>query len=151
MKTKTIFGIALVAFALTGLGVWANRNFAKGAPATPIVAPMASKAIVYYFHTTYRCATCNKLEAYARDAVEKGFAEEMKRGEIAFASVNVEDKGNEHFIEDYQLKTKSLVLVAPGRKNRWKNLEKIWDKVAVKDDYVHYVQEETKTFLLGLN
>jgi len=153
MKSKTLFGILLVAFALAGFGVWAHKTFGKGEAATPppgVLAP-ASKLVVYYFHTTYRCATCNKLEAYAKEAIEKGFPGELKRGEVAFASVNVEHKGNEHYIEDYQLKTKSLVLVATGKTDRWKNLELIWDKVAVKDGYVHYVQDETKTFLLGLN
>jgi hypothetical protein len=152
MNIKRIVGIFLAAFALAGVGVWAYRSFGDntGNASTPSPSSSARMA-VYYFHTTYRCMTCNKLEAYAKEAVEKGFAKEMEKGEVTFASVNVEEKGNEHYIEDYQLKTKSLVLVAPARKDHWKNLEKIWDLVAVKDGYVHYVQEEAKIFLLGVN
>lgn len=153
MRFQNIVGVLLAAFALAGVGVWAHRNFGGDkAPAPGSAIPVSTaKVAVYYFHTTYRCMTCNKLEAYAKEAVEKGFAKERENGEVSFASLNVEDKGQEHFIQDYQLKTKSLVLVAPGKKGRWKNLEKIWDKVSDKNEYIHYVQEETKAFLLGLN
>jgi hypothetical protein len=153
MKSKTLFGILLIAFALTGVGVWAHKTFMKkesGAP-TAILAPETTKMAVYYFHTTYRCLTCNNLEAYAKEAVEKAFSGELAKGEVFFASINVEEKAHEHFIEDYELKTKSVVLVAPGRADQWKNLDQIWQKVSDKQGYMHYIQQEARAFLLGLN
>jgi hypothetical protein len=90
-----------------------------------------------------------KLEAYTKEAVEKVFAEEIKRGTVAFSAVNVEKKGNEHFVKDYQLKTKSVVLMQPGNKDRWKNLEKIWQLVGDKEKYLNYIEQEARQFLAG--
>ncbi len=32
------------------------------------------RVIAYYFHTTYRCASCRAIEAYSREAIESAFA-----------------------------------------------------------------------------
>jgi len=157
MKSKTIFGILLVAFALVGVGVWAHKTFGKAETPPPVVSPVdastaqPTKAIVYYFRTNYRCATCMKLQAYTQETVEKLFADEVRRGEIKFVMLNVEEKPNEHFIQDYSLKTKSVVLVSTKRKDQWKNLDQIWDRVGDKTGYMRYIQEELKGFLAGVN
>jgi hypothetical protein len=152
MRSKSIFGILLVAFALAGIGVWAHRTFIK-AETAPVVTPVdaSTKAVVYYFRTNYRCPTCMKLEAYTRGAVEKYFADEVKRGEVAFVMLNVEEKANEHFIGDYGLKTKSVVLVSPAKKDRWKNLDQIWKRVGDESGYTSYIRDELKGFLAGLD
>jgi hypothetical protein len=152
MKSKTIIGVLLAAFALAGIAVWGVKNFKKETPAQAAVQPAANsqaKEVVYYFYTNYRCNTCRMLEAYTKEAVEKAFAEEIKRGTVAFSAVNVEVKGNEHFATDYQLKTKSVVLMQPGNKDRWKNLEKIWQLVGDKEKYLRYIEDETGKFLTG--
>jgi hypothetical protein len=63
--------------------------------------------------------------------------------------VNIEDKGNEHFIDDYGLYTKSLVLseVRAGREVRWKNLKRVWELLGDEPAFVAYVQKETHAFL----
>ena len=44
-----------------------------------------------YFHGTNRCKTCNLMEGYIRDVLEKSFEKEMKSGLLTFESVNVEE------------------------------------------------------------
>jgi len=63
--------------------------------------------------------------------------------------VNVEHKGNEHFAQDYQLYTKSIVLslTKDGKEIRYKNLDKVWEYVRNKDRYENYVRDEVATFL----
>jgi hypothetical protein len=150
VKPKTIIGFLLAAFALAGIVVWGVKTFKQEAPTPIAVSPgTAAKEVVYYFYTNYRCNTCRMLEAYTKEAIEKAFAEEIKRGTVAFSAVNVEVKGNEHFVQDYQLKTKSVVLVQPGNKDRWKNLEKIWQLVGDKEKYLRYIEDEARQFLAG--
>ena len=107
------------------------------------------RLVVYYFHTTQRCASCRKLEAYAKEAVDTGFPAELKAGRVVWRVVNVEEAGNEHFVKDYQLYTKSLVLVEEGEdgQTRWKNLEKVWALLNDKKGYLAYVQAETRAYL----
>jgi predicted outer membrane protein len=40
--------------------------------------------VVYYFHGQFRCETCLKIEAWAKDAVSEGFARELKAGNLAW-------------------------------------------------------------------
>lgn len=109
------------------------------------------KAIAYYFHGSFRCPTCRKLEQYSKEAIEANFKDALASSKLEFKVVNVEDKGNEHFVNDYQLYTKSLVisLTENGREVRSKNLAKIWDYVGNKQKFFDYVTSEINSFLKG--
>ena len=63
--------------------------------------------------------------------------------------VNIEDKGNEHFVKDYGLYTKSVVLVneVRGRPAEWKHLERVWQLLQDKPKFVRYVRDETRAYL----
>jgi hypothetical protein len=113
----------------------------------PVVLP--HRVTAYYFHTTQRCATCKAIEAQTCEAIESAFAAELKDGRLVWKVVNVEVKGNEHFVKDYALYTKSVVLVdeVRGQSPRWKNLEKVWQLVRDKAAFQRYVQAETRAYL----
>lgn len=148
-KNKFIVGLLLGAFALAGIGTWAWRTFGKSESPSLASAPPKAGIVVYYFRTNYRCSTCMKFEALTREVVETDFSKEVKNHELAFQMVNVEEKGNEHFVRDFQLKTKSVVLVEPGRKGHWKNLDRIWNEISSDVGYKHYIQTEISSFLAG--
>ena len=109
------------------------------------------RVLAYYFYTTQRCASCRKIEAYTAEAVTSGFADELKDGKLVFQAVNIEKEGNEHFVKDYQLFTKSVVLVEErsGRQVAWKNLPKVWELLGDKDGFIRYIQGETRGYLSG--
>ena len=114
------------------------------------VAPVKG-VVVYYFHGDVRCATCRKLEAYTKEAVRTGFAEQLASGAMSFHAVNVDETPNKHFITDFQLTTKAVVVVeyANGKPVRHTNLNKIWQLVGNRDHFFAYVQAETRAFLKG--
>ena len=107
------------------------------------------RIIAYYFHGTARCVTCRTIEQYAHEALETGFPKELQSGTIEWLAVNVEEPQNQHFIDDYQLHTRSLVLVEMEGETqvRWKNLDQIWELVRIRNAFISYVQSETRTFL----
>ncbi|MCK9615356.1 MAG: nitrophenyl compound nitroreductase subunit ArsF family protein [Candidatus Omnitrophica bacterium] len=111
--------------------------------------PSDSKVTAYYFHGNYRCSTCRKLEQYSKEAIESNFKNELALGKLAFIAVNIDEKGNEHFVKDYQLYTKSLVLslVKDGKEIKSKNLTKIWEYVRDKQKFFDYINEEVNNFL----
>jgi hypothetical protein len=126
--------------------------FVGAAPSPPPggkTAATAPRVTAYYFHTTQRCASCKKLETWSHEAIESSFAGPLKDGRLVWKVVNVETKGNEHFVEEYGLYTKSLVLVreAGGKTARWKNLEKIWPLLQDRKAFDKYVQDETRAML----
>jgi hypothetical protein len=109
----------------------------------------APGVVAYYFHGNTRCATCKKIEAYADEAIHQGFAEMLENGALTWRVVNVEESENRHFIDDFQLVTRSVVLAEyhNGAITRWKSLDKVWQLVRNKDDFTRYVQSETREFL----
>jgi hypothetical protein len=151
--------VALALVAMAGLGVALRpgvRTALPSAPPVPVAAPAASdtaaaphRVIAYYFHTTYRCSSCRKIEAYARQAMNTGFEQELADGRLVWRVVNIEEDGNEHFVKDYQLYTKSVILSdeRSGREVRWKNLAKVWELLNDEAGFVDYVQTETRAYL----
>lgn len=107
------------------------------------------KIVIYYLHMNRRCMTCGKLEAYSKEAIESGFAEQLKDSSIIFRIENFEQEGNEHFAKDYQLYSQSLILSRQhdGIEKEWKNLDKIWKLVGNKEEYIAYVQTELNEFM----
>ena len=111
--------------------------------------PSGSKIMAYYFHGTMRCPTCYKLEQYSKEAIDNNFKAVLASGKLEFKAVNIEDKGNEHFMNDYQLFTKTLILslVKDGKEVKHKNLDKIWELVGNKEKFISYVKQEVANFL----
>jgi len=108
-----------------------------------------SKVIAYYFHGTFRCTTCQTIEKYSKEAIEHYFADELKNGKLEFRPLNVEEPENRHFIQDYQLFSKSLVLslVQQDKEIRWKNLTDVWKHVRDKEKFFQYVKDEVEKML----
>lgn len=105
--------------------------------------------IAYYFHGDVRCVTCKTIEAYTQEAIEQNFADTLADVRLQWRAVNVDQPQNRHFIKDYQLYTKSVVLVEMqgGRQVRWENLEKVWQLVRDKDAFMKYVCAEVGGFV----
>jgi len=114
------------------------------------VAPVqGDQIVVYYFHGNFRCSTCNKMEQYAAEVIQNDFKDALAAGKLTFKAVNVDQKANEHYVKDYNLFTKSLILSIQkdGKEVRSKNLDKIWQWVRNKEQYQNYVRGEVAAFL----
>lgn len=162
-KRKAVIGISILVALLVVGGVWAAIKLYQG---TAVSASQTSdqqvssppqtqkprednKIVVYYFHGTYRCPSCTMIEQYTEQAVLEGFSPELKRGLVEFKSINAETPENRHFIKDYQLYTKSVIVseVINGREQRWKNLQKVWQLFYNKKAFTDYVQQEIYAYL----
>ena len=99
------------------------------------------KIIAYYFHGYKRCRTCLSIEAYAKEALESGFPDAIKKGRLEWRAINMEEEANKHYVEQYQLAASSLILFSPNgkQKSKWKNLNEIWPLVHNKDEFINYV------------
>ena len=122
-----------------------------GSAAPCRVSALPDRVIVYYFHNTYRCSTCYDIENYTKKAVETGFAKELRDGRLEFQVIDIDEPASSHFVQDYQLTTKSVVLVDIRRSKqaRWGNLPKIWDLVEDKPKFIKYIQDEVNLYLQG--
>jgi len=135
--------LSLLAVALVSAG--AVSSFAADTPS-------GAKVIAYYFHGDFRCPTCFKMEQHSRGAVEEYFKDELASGKMEFKAVNTDEKGNEHFVRDYGLYTKSLIisLVKDGKEVKSKNLTKIWEYAWDERKFYDYVKTEVESYLKEL-
>lgn len=133
-------GFAVISFLGTVSGAMSQESAAD---------TVGDGVVVFYFHGNVRCATCKKIEAYADEAVHSGFPEAFEEGALAWRVVNIDDDGNKHFVRDFQLVTRSVVLAEfrDGEVVRWQNLDKVWQLVRDKERFVDYIQSETTEFL----
>ncbi len=157
MKPRIAIAVVAVIGVLLTLAVFAqNSRKPEGRSAnTPTTAAKTanqthqSKIIAYYFHGTVRCVTCRKIESLSHEVVASDFAEPLKTGLLEWQVVNVELPENQHFIRDYQLVTKSLVLVKyeDGKRVGYKNLQKIWTYINNEQSFRAYVKGELQAAL----
>ena len=140
---KKLFLVLLAAAALSSSGIISSPLVQAGENV------QGAHVVAYYFHGTFRCPTCQKLEQYSQEAIQTNFSEALASGKLAFSVVNVEINGNEHYMTDYQLYTKSLVLSLRknGKEVAFKNLDKIWEYVGNKQRFQDYVRNEVSAFL----
>jgi hypothetical protein len=149
-------GILVLLVLLMCTSVCAKGDTSRVVPDTTLTEqtteadhPAADQIVVTYFHGNRRCATCRKLEAYSREAIETGFQEELADSTLIWRTVNYDEEANKHFIEDYQLFTKALILsrLRDGEEVEFVNLDKIWELVRDREAFLTYVKTKTVEFM----
>lgn len=100
------FLLALITSDFTG-----NAKILSASGGLPTIG--AGKNItVYYFHFTRRCMTCNNVEKVSKEAVETQFAAQVKKGEISFKSVNLDEKEGEAIGAKYKIEGQTLIIIS---------------------------------------
>ncbi len=107
------------------------------------------RIVAYYFHGTKRCPTCRKIESYTEQAIRTHFNRQIESGSLEYLAVNVDEPQNGHFVYDYELTTKSVIIAEyiDGEQTRWKNLDKVWEYVGSRQVFVDYIRDETGDYL----
>jgi hypothetical protein len=143
---RIVFVISLLCF-LHG----ADPSAAKAAPADSQKKD-GSTVIAYYFHGDYRCYNCMTIEQYSKEAIEKYFPGQLKSGKLAFSVLNIDLPENAHFVKDYQLYTRTLIIAEfkNGKQVRWTSLTKVWDYIKDRDAFHKYVKTEIDTYLKSM-
>jgi hypothetical protein len=153
--TRKLISIALLFLTVAALGViYVHSERARAdSPAASQPQTTDTKVIAYYFHVTVRCTTCRTIESYSREVVEQKFGADIANGRLQYKLVNLQLPENRHFVKDYQLFTKSLVLARfdKGRPAEYKVLNETWELVGDKSAMQGYVQREVRDYLKRLS
>ena len=168
MKIKTVITTILSLFVLTSVTYLVITELqSHGSTEEPINEPVelspapekdlpakpskniSETVVVYYFHGTARCVTCKKFEAYSNEVINNVFAKELSSGQLKWQRVNVDEPVNKHFVNDYKLFSKSIVVVKlqDGKEVEWKNLDQTWRLVSNKETFTNYIKQEIKAYL----
>ena len=99
------------------------------------------QVVAYYFHGDVRCATWPlQSKIFQKKLLNTKFAKQLKSGTLVFKDVNIDEEKNEHYIDEYELASSSLVVARfeNGKRKEWKNLEKVWQLVGDRDAFMDY-------------
>ncbi len=136
---------------LTLLAISSFLTTVSIAQASDNTAGIDNGVVVYYFHGNQRCVTCMNIEELSKASVEQKFAKGLKDGSVKFVSVNVDDDKNEHFIGDYQLLVRSVVIakIKNGKEVGYRRLDKVWQLHNDPEEFMNYFNTEANTLLKG--
>jgi len=132
-----------------GIQEFSARRSAETTDPIATVDGVTPDYIVYYFSVGKECSTCEQIEAYTQEVLKTDFSKALAAGQIQWRTADMDKPQHEHFAKDYNLYTKSIVLVAieNGEPGRWENLEKVWDHVYDKSAFMQYVGDSLQSFV----
>jgi hypothetical protein len=89
------------------------------------------------------------IEAYAQQAIETKFKDELQNGTLQWKTVNTDESANEHFVKDFALVSSSLVVVemSGGDVVRHDVLQDAWTLVRDEPRFKQYVQKSVHEYL----
>lgn len=155
MIAKQIVRSILLVVVLGSLAIWANREYQKSqasaAPAAAETLPVVAgdQVIMTYFISGTRCESCQKIEALTKETAEKDFAEALAGRKLVFRVIDTGEPGYQHFIKDYQLTSKTVILShrKDGKETGWKDMGKVWDLLDDAPGFHAYLGEQIRNYL----
>jgi len=148
-QLKSFLTKGLVAFALISVGFALGKHSVQPS-ATPLTPPPAANGrqiAVYYLHSTFRCVTCNKIEAMTRALLESTYADELAMGTIQWVEAD--------FMQDPALAKQfevaaSCVVVANVEDETvldYKRLDEVWTHMQNPASFNAYVSDAIDGYL----
>ena len=148
MRTRKL--ILVVLGAVVVVSVLAATTGVFSTASKPKAEPLPDALVVYCFHPAELCSSCEKIEKYTREVLDKSFAAPMKQGRLVWRVANYEAPQNAHFADEYQIVSTCIVLAdgRAGRAGKWKNLQQeAWAQVDNKKAFQDFVRGEIQAAL----
>ncbi|MFZ5564887.1 MAG: nitrophenyl compound nitroreductase subunit ArsF family protein [Thermodesulfobacteriota bacterium] len=149
MKRRCLTGLTAISLATFFSLTLAWMSDAAGPQPDNRQAKIEPRFIAYYFYTSRRCGPCTQIEEWSQEAVTQTFQDQIKAGQLQWQAINVDLPENQHFIQDFQLYSKSVIVAEykKGKAVRWTNLKDIWKLYRDREKYFDYIARETRAFM----
>ncbi len=100
MKKYMILTVALI---------WATALTAEAPPSV-------TQVDVYYFHFSRRCATCLNVEKVTKESVESLYPDQVRKGEITFKSINLDEDDGEALGKKNGIEGQTLIVICGDKR-----------------------------------
>ncbi|MDD3967068.1 MAG: hypothetical protein PHP63_08500, partial [Candidatus Marinimicrobia bacterium] len=87
-KIVSLCKVLLLVFALISIGYMLGKNSVKEQRASTQIAGNDNHVAVYYLHSTFRCETCNTIEAMTKELLEREYAALIANGHMRWAEID---------------------------------------------------------------
>ncbi|MCS7303922.1 MAG: nitrophenyl compound nitroreductase subunit ArsF family protein [Thermoguttaceae bacterium] len=107
--------------------------------------------VVWYFHGTMRCPTCQAIEALAHEIVQSDFAQELASGRVVWKTANYEKPMYSALAKklDVRMPVVALVRMQDGHLLESKTLDEVWGLVQDKSQFREFLVREIRQMLAG--
>jgi len=97
MKVNKLIKNLLIYFALISIGFAfgknsLNRNISKNTQF--VLNSNKNYVAVFYMHSTFRCASCNKIEKMTQVLLEQNYSDELQNGQIKWKDIDFQENIN---------------------------------------------------------
>ncbi|MGV8038632.1 MAG: nitrophenyl compound nitroreductase subunit ArsF family protein [Thermoanaerobaculaceae bacterium] len=156
MTARSVLAAALGLFVLAAVVTIVVKEARRSGAMTQTGARMPQegahpgrRVLVTYFVTNTRCVSCYQIETLTEASLRAAFPSELATGVLEWRLVNTDEPEHAHFVTDYQLYTKSVIVseIEGGVERRWKNLERVWKLLDRPEELSHYVTAEVRAFV----
>lgn len=112
MKNFLISTLALIVIFVSCKNNKTDENNQNSNNSTSEIAKYKdAKLVIYYFHATNRCPTCNSVENNVKEVLQNFYSNELDNDQIIFKSLNFEEKENEELVKKYQIAMSTLLFI----------------------------------------
>lgn len=155
MSKKSLVRTVLLLFVAISIAVLVVQEFHARhveqvtAAQPPTKFPRNTRVVAYFFHANRRCAPCVQYEDTAREAIEEAFPNELRQGVVEWKSINLASPENRHFATEYQLYSRTLVLVKVrnGQQVAYNNLMAGWELIENRAALKKFIQAAVSDYL----
>jgi hypothetical protein len=114
-----------------------------------VVDAVDDALVVYYFHSSFRCATCLGIEANTKATLDADFAPQLANEEIVFRPLNFQKPAGKKLAERFKVGDPVVVLarMTGGEVAASKSLDKVRVLVDDKKAFRDYLSGEIKQML----
>ncbi len=105
--------------------------------------------VVFYFHRTERCPTCEAIESQSHEVVHNDFAAELDSGELAWQTINYEEPANAELTEKFEIAMPVVVVarIKDGEVEDWESLDRVWGLVGDEPEFAEFVRGRIEEML----
>jgi hypothetical protein len=131
-------------------GIATTQGSAKP-ESTAVADTLQDGLIVYYFHSNTRCPTCQAIETQSKESVQKHFASQLGRGEMAWKILNYEQPAVAPLTTKFDVQMPVVVLakMKGGQIQDWRRLDEVWALVGDKPAFAKFIREQVEQMLSG--
>ena len=133
-KLKQYIALLLTVSVLITIGfafgrVTERRSLTRGSDADSpqsAITGTENQVVVYYLHSTFRCATCNNIETMTHNLLKTDFSEELDDGRILWRELDFQ--ANESVAQRYQVIASCVVIARVGADGReeYRRVDEVW-------------------------
>jgi hypothetical protein len=150
-KIRSVLSAALLVFALVSIGYMLGKNSARDGDRGRGISAEGNYVAVYYLHSTFRCETCNTIEAMTEDLLEREYATYLTDGRMQWQEIDF--MKNTELASRFEVAASCVVVadIRDGEVRDYQRLNKVWTLISDPPAFDSYLRKAIDPYLNGGN